>query len=159
MGVSGCGKSTIGKAIAKQLSIPFYDGDDFHPQENIDKMSLKIPLTDEDRLPWLNLISQNIKKWNIKNSAVLACSCLKKKYREIVSKNNDVIFIYLKTDILTIKKRLQTRKEHFFPLELVQSQFDILEVDDSLITVESNKNKQLVVDEILQTIERKSINE
>lgn len=85
MGVTGCGKSTIGRLLAKRLAIPFFDGDDYHPDANVHKMSSGIPLTDEDRFPWLTILNSEISKWNSNNGAALACSALKEDYRKIIS--------------------------------------------------------------------------
>ena len=83
-GVSGSGKTTIGQLLAKKLNIPFYDADDYHPVSNIEKMASGKPLNDNDREPWLGLIAMEIKKWKTQEGAVLACSALKEKYREIL---------------------------------------------------------------------------
>jgi carbohydrate kinase (thermoresistant glucokinase family) len=138
MGVSGSGKTTIGQSLAQALNIDFYDGDDFHPQENIDKMHQGIPLNDEDRMGWLHRIHQKCydacygKNGEKVRSIVFACSALKNIYRQILSENlrNYVTFIHLKGDMLLITTRLQHRQQteqHFMPLSLLQSQFQILE--------------------------------
>ena len=95
MGVSGSGKSSVGIYLAKTLSIPFYDADYYHSDSNIQKMKKGQSLNDSDRIPWLKLLSSNIKDWNSKGDAVLACSALKEKYRLLLSKNNEVTFIFL----------------------------------------------------------------
>jgi len=99
MGVSGCGKTTVGELLAKKLSLPFFDADDFHPVENVKKMQSGMPLNDDDRKPWLDELARQIKKWNRNDGAVLACSALKEKYRQILRGNSnreDVQIVYLK---------------------------------------------------------------
>ena len=126
MGVSGSGKTTIGKLLADTLNIPFYDADDYHPKSNILKMSNGIPLNDDDRLPWLQILNSVLV--NSKESgAVLACSALKEKYREILSKDIGTEWVYLKADIDLIATRMAEREDHFMPVKLLQSQFDVLE--------------------------------
>ncbi|MBE2222577.1 MAG: gluconokinase [Anaerolineae bacterium] len=129
MGVSGCGKSTIGQALADTLDCPFYDGDDFHPPENVAKMASGIPLNDDDRAPWLaalhDLLLAHAERGE---TAVLACSALKKKYREQLRAGNDtVLFVYLQGDFDLIWQRMQTRQAHYMKAEMLQSQFDTLE--------------------------------
>ncbi|MEM1219031.1 MAG: gluconokinase, partial [Bacteroidota bacterium] len=96
MGVSGSGKSTVGKALAQALNIPFYDGDDFHTMENVQKMESGQPLNDEDREPWLKLLAQRLKDWNESGGAILACSALKNEYRNVLQQYVPVNWIYLK---------------------------------------------------------------
>ena len=111
MGVSGCGKSLIGNLLAKHLSVSFFDGDDYHPPSNLDKMGAGIPLNDVDRTGWLITLNQLI---NSETSLVLACSSLKSEYREILREGNSVLFIYLKGDKETIWQRHQQREGHYF---------------------------------------------
>ncbi|MEQ9149508.1 MAG: gluconokinase [Cytophagales bacterium] len=133
MGVSGSGKSTIGKALADELKFPFFDADDFHPQSNKDKMASGIPLTDEDRYPWLELIVDALSK---ENNGVLACSALKDTYREILNKaSDDVRWVYLNGDYETIKQRMEQRSGHFMKAEMLRSQFDALEMPSNAINV------------------------
>lgn len=138
MGVSGCGKSTVGEALAQKLNVPFYDGDDFHPPENVVKMASGIPLTDTDRAPWLanlhDLLADHVARGE---TAVLACSALKRKYRDQLREdNNNVIFVYLHGEFDLIWQRMQSRQNHFMKAEMLQSQFDTLEsptVDEGII--------------------------
>lgn len=128
MGVSGCGKTTIGQAMAKQLQLPYYDADDFHPQSNIDKMKNAIPLTDEDRQPWLVHLSECIKTWDEQGGAVLSCSALKESYRQLLaSKSKPINWVYLKGSFEMIQSRLNKRKGHYMKSTLLQTQFDTLE--------------------------------
>ncbi len=129
MGVSGSGKSTIGTQLALALRWDFEDGDWFHPARNIDKMHAGIPLTDEDRVPWLIAIADFIDQTRCAGGhAVVACSALKRRYRAVIIDNRpDVRLIYLKGDMELIARRVATRHEHFMPPSLLKSQFDALE--------------------------------
>jgi gluconokinase len=129
MGVSGSGKSTIGTMLALRLKWEFEDGDWFHPTHNIDKMQAGIPLTDEDRAPWLIAIADFIDQTRSAGGhAVIACSALKHRYRDVIIGNRpDVRLIYLKGDMDLIARRVAVRHEHFMPPSLLQSQFDALE--------------------------------
>lgn len=136
MGVSGCGKSTIGKLLANDLGIPFFDGDDFHSEENISKMHSGQALNDSDRKGWLERLNVLALEHQSKG-AVIACSALKEKYRNLLSHKleEEVSFIYLKGSFDEIHARLQNRKEHFMPAALLQSQFDALEIPRNAIEV------------------------
>lgn len=129
MGVSGSGKSTIGTMLALRLKWDFEDGDWFHPTHNIDKMQAGIPLTDEDRAPWLIAIADFIDRTRSAGGhAVIACSALKHRYRDVIIGNRpDVRLIYLKGGMELIARRVAVRHEHFMPPSLLQSQFDALE--------------------------------
>lgn len=129
MGVSGSGKTTVGKALAQELGWPFLDGDDFHPPENVTKMEAKIPLTDEDRWPWLKRMKERIAADSQSNiSTVWAASALKASYRDIMQQGeSDVRFVYLQGTKAFIWQRMQARTNHFMPPELLDSQFDTLE--------------------------------
>ena len=155
MGVSGCGKTTVGKLLSSTTGIPFVDADAFHPKENIEKMSNGIALADEDRKPWLENLNQELKKQSQKQGAILACSALKEKYREILSKDLEGLqWIFLKGHFTLIQERMQQRKAHFMDVNLLQSQFDTLEIPEygmhlsieeapmNLITQILNKTKQ-----------------
>ncbi|MEP1448304.1 MAG: gluconokinase [Paraglaciecola sp.] len=130
MGVSGCGKSTVGQLLAEKLSLPFYDADDFHFPENVKKMQSGIPLTDVDRKPWLTLLADNIKLWESSGGAVLACSALKQIYRDCLSSTTNpgvVRYIYLQGDKALLHSRLTSREAHFMPDTLLDSQLQTLE--------------------------------
>lgn len=128
MGVSGCGKSTIAKALSKSLNIPFIEADDFHPKTNILKMENGHPLDDDDREPWLQNLAKELLQHE-KNGAVLACSALKEKYRitlnSLISKPLQIIFLNGSFEL--IKYRIEQRTGHFMSSHLLQSQFDTLE--------------------------------
>jgi gluconokinase len=130
MGVSGAGKSTVGKLIAKRLDCPFRDADSFHPPANVAKMAGGQPLSDEDRWPWLRAIAA----WIVEHRAagttcVVTCSALKRAYRDIVTEHqrSDVRLVYLEGEFDLIAARLVARKGHFMPPALLKSQFDALE--------------------------------
>ncbi len=129
MGVAGSGKSTIGGLLASRLHWEFEDADWFHPASNIEKMHQGIPLTDEDRWPWLDAVAAWIDA--TRQSAghgVIACSALKRRYRDVlVGDRDDVRLLYLKGDEALIARRIATRHEHFMPPQLLHSQFEALE--------------------------------
>jgi len=129
MGVSGSGKTTVGKALASALEIPFYDADDFHPQDNIVKMEQGIPLQDLDRESWLETLSKNLTQWEAATGAVLACSALKEMYRTALYSgvNNDMTWVYLYGRSELIKERMAGRRGHYFKPELLDSQLADLE--------------------------------
>lgn len=128
MGVSGCGKSTVGQELAQMLDATFYDGDDFHPQANVDKMASGTPLTDADRQPWLEELARVIGQ--TQGSSVTACSALKKQYRDTLRNAGNVTFVYLDGSRETLLERMQkrtTETEHFMPSSLLDSQLATLE--------------------------------
>jgi gluconokinase len=129
MGVSGSGKTTIAVGVAKSEGWRLVEGDDFHPAANVAKMKSGTPLTDEDRWPWLRAIAQEIDAIRGRGeSAVVASSALKRAYRDILIGNRrDVVLVYLKGSKDLIGKRMATRKDHFMPPALLDSQFATLE--------------------------------
>ena len=130
MGVSGSGKTTVGEALAARLAMPFVEADALHPKANRDKMSAGIPLTDDDRWPWLDIVGARIEEVRREGHGVVAtCSALKRVYRDIVTDKQraDVRLVYLKGDFALIEARLKARKGHFMPPELLRSQFAALE--------------------------------
>jgi gluconokinase len=151
MGVSGCGKSTIGKKLAQKLGCSFLEGDDFHPTENITKMKKGIPLTDQDRLPWLKKISEKCAhENNIGNNLVVACSALKKQYRLILNNAHNYELVHLFGDFKTIKQRM-SKRDHFMPIKLIESQFETLEPpakEEDAIATEINLPIEALVDKI-----------
>ena len=151
MGVSGAGKTTVGRLLSERVKLPFYDADDFHPEENKDKMKLGFPLDDDDRQPWLDMLSNKIEGWSKDSGAVLACSALKEKYRAQLSKaaGGKVTWIYLKAEMSEIKMRLSLRTQHFFNPRLLSYQFDDLEEPKYGLRIDSNQSPSFSVDEIM----------
>ncbi|MEB3768274.1 gluconokinase [Acinetobacter sp. MD2] len=132
MGVCGTGKSLIGELLSEHFACEFIDGDSFHSAANKSKMSQGIPLTDEDRLPWLQAIRQAIEeKQQLGQTAVFTCSSLKRMYRDILrGSDGNVQFIYLKGSFELLQQRLAEREDHFFDPSLLQTQLDTLEEPD-----------------------------
>lgn len=158
MGVTCCGKSSVARELANQLGTAFVDADDYHPKTNIEKMSDGIPLTDIDRWPWLNAVSTVLNKEVSNNQmAVSACSMLRRAYRDhlIERTNAPVVFVYLSGTRDTIAERMAQRKNHFMPMTLLESQFQILEPpgpDESAIQIDIkysiSKITQIIRDQI-----------
>jgi gluconokinase len=162
MGVSGSGKSTVGTQLALHLRWEFEDGDWFHPARNIDKMHAGIPLTDEDRAPWLIAIADFIDRARHEGRhVVVACSALKRRYRAVIVGNRpDVRLIYLKGDIELIARRIAARHEHFMPAELLQSQFEALEEpgpNERPIVVSIKPHPREIVAEILAALQQRDL--
>ena len=153
MGVSGCGKTSVGELLSKKLNIPFYDGDNFHPKENIEKMKNNIPLNDDDRLPWLKELSKNITSWKKKEGAILACSALKESYRKILNadKNTDY-WVVLNGDYQLICDRISKRKNHFMKPDLLKSQIETLEVPNYGLHINISMSLPEIVNTITQNI-------
>jgi gluconokinase len=157
MGVSGSGKSTIADKLADRLNWTFEDGDRFHPASNVAKMSAGVPLTDEDRWPWLQAIADEIDRvCKAGEHAVIACSALKRAYRGVlVHGRNDVRIIYLKGTQELIASRLAQRKGHFMPPGLLASQFKTLEPpgpDENPVTVSIDASVETIVDDIIRQL-------
>ena len=154
MGVSGTGKSTIGKLLSNRTGWNFIDADDYHPPANLDKMNRGIALTDSDRLPWLEQLQQLIARTLSQNkSAILACSALKSKYRQILCGNSDeVVFVYLAGDYDCIQARIQQRHGHFMNPNLLRSQFETLEEPEDALVIDVRMTPEQIVEEILQKI-------
>jgi gluconokinase len=151
-GVSGAGKTTVGELLARELEWRFLEADDFHPSANIEKMRSGQPLNDEDRWPWLDSLREQIKRLLAAGeNAVLACSALKRAYRDRLRFNGKVKFVFLRGDYALVEKQLRTRHGHFMNPELLQSQFDDLEEprqDEDVITIELGRAPEAIVEEI-----------
>lgn len=158
MGVTSCGKSTIGKLLANQLLLPFIEGDDFHPEENVTKMSKGIPLSDEDRYPWLQLLSQQLKLHQRDKGVVLACSALKESYRNILQQglSEKIIWIYLEGTEEMIRKRMKERQNHFMPETLLSSQLSTLEKPSYAYCLSIEKDPETIVEEIMVFLKNRS---
>jgi gluconokinase len=138
IGVTGSGKSTVGRLLAAQLGWQFCEGDDFHPAANLAKMTRGVPLDDEDRKPWLQAIQKVIRDAVEKReNVVIACSALKESYRSMLQVEGEVIFVYLKADSALIQQRLKKRTGHFMNPVLIQSQFDTLEEPNQALQIDA----------------------
>ncbi len=156
MGVSGCGKSSVGKALAEQLGWDFYDADDFHPPENVAKMANGIPLDDSDRAPWLaslhELISSSLRT---DHSGVLACSALKERYRQQLAGGQEAVkIVYLKGSFDLIWSRMQKRTDHYMKPHMLRSQFEALEEPTDALTMDISMSVDDIVQEILKHMEK-----
>ena len=153
MGVVGAGKTTIGSLLASELGWQFADADDFHPQSNKEKIRRGIPLTDDDRQPWLQRIRTRIDDWIAqRRNAVLACSALKRAYRRELEAGPQVRFVYLKGNASLIAERLRSRRGHFADDKILASQLETLEEPESAVTVEVSSSPQEIVTEIRQKL-------
>ncbi|WP_350288287.1 gluconokinase [uncultured Croceitalea sp.] len=153
MGVSGTGKTTIGKLLAKERNIPFFDGDDYHPKENIVKMASGNPLNDADRYGWLAALNELAIK-NKKTGAAIACSALKEKYRaQLRTKiEEETVFVHLKGSYIEVKSRLDSREAHFMTSALLKSQFDTLEPPTEGVIVSIMQTPEQILQEILNQL-------
>lgn len=150
MGVSGAGKSTIGRRLAERLGVPFLDADEFHPPENVAKMASGTPLSDADRAPWLERLNARLRR---ETSAVLACSALKAAYRDILSRGlPDCRFVHLRGSIDLIRTRLEARSHRYMPASLLESQFATLEPPAEAIEVDVEQMPEACVEQILAAL-------
>lgn len=151
-GVSGAGKTTIGKLLAHELRWRFIEADDFHPAANVEKMRSGRPLTPQDRWPWLERLHEEIKRSiDVGESAVLACSALKRAYRDRLRASEGVKFVFLRGEYALVEKQLRSRRHHFMDPDLLQSQFDDLEEPEShedVLTVQLRGTPEEVVGQI-----------
>jgi carbohydrate kinase (thermoresistant glucokinase family) len=151
MGVSGSGKTTLGEKLAARLGWPFKEGDELHPPANVAKMKSGHPLNDEDRAPWLAAIGRWIDDWAAQNSpGVITCSALKRAYRDEIDRGRpQVRFVFLDLDEATIAERLKHRSGHFWPPELLHSQFETLQrptADEPVIHIDGRAGLDAAVD-------------
>jgi gluconokinase len=153
MGVTGVGKTTIGSALAQRLGCAFEDADAYHPAANIEKMSHGIPLTDEDRLPWLEAMRAMLCRYSSANKGVvLACSALRQSYRNILGAGLMVTWIYLKASAEVIRERIEHRHGHFAKEDLLKSQFETLEEPKDVIVVNAEPPEEQVVAEAMNKL-------
>ena len=155
MGVSGAGKTTVGQLLAEQLGWSFYDGDDYHPQANVEKMSRGIPLTDGDRALWLDRLRGLIDRLLAEGeSGVVACSALKRSYRRHLGRDRpSVRFVYLQGSEFLIRERLEQRRGHFMEEDLLADQFETLEEPSDMLTVNVDQEPEEIVREILARLD------
>ena len=153
MGVTGCGKTTIGRLLSAAIGWPFYDADDFHSPVNVRKMASGVSLTDEDRGPWLDelrvLVSERDERGE---NGVLACSALKQSYRKTLSTGANLVIVYLKAEADLIGSRLADRRGHFMPQRLIESQFLDLEEPAEAITIPASWTPEQIVSAIRSQI-------
>ena len=154
MGVAGSGKTTIGRLLAEKQGWLFYEGDDLHPQTNVDKMTQGLALTDEDREPWLDAIHELINGLiQRRKPAIVACSALKRAYREHLQRDSEgVRFVYLKGEFELILERLDERKDHFMTSALLESQFCTLEEPEGDLTVDIVQEPAVIVSSIKRAL-------
>jgi gluconokinase len=149
MGPAGSGKTTVGELLAAQLQWEFADADNFHSPANVEKMSHGIPLTDEDRIPWLHSLRQAIMQWESQHhNVVLACSALKRSYRDLLQINSNVKLIYLKGSYELLRERLRARKGHYAGEQILAGQFADLEEPADAITIDAAQSPEQIVGEI-----------
>jgi gluconokinase len=149
MGVSGAGKTTIGKLLASELGWEFADGDDYHSPENVEKMRNGIPLTDADRAPWLETLHTLIAGWiGSGKSALLACSALKRAYRESLQVAPEVRILYLKGTPQLLQQRLRSRRGHYMTERMLASQLAALEEPEGAVVVNVDRSPIEIVAEI-----------
>lgn len=156
MGVSGCGKSTVAEQLARDLQAHFKDGDELHPESNIDKMAAGIALTDEDRQPWL----EDVARYAAENACqhgvcVIACSALKKRYRQILNTAGHVVYVFLEGSHSLIASRMHQRTGHFMPAQLLDSQFAALEDprgEDNVVTTGIDADVQSISSNSVQAL-------
>jgi gluconokinase len=157
MGVSGCGKSTVAALMAGQLGWPFEEGDALHPASNIEKMKAGHPLTDDDRLPWLDQVAAWVdERLTAGENGLITCSTLKRSYRDVINRRGSgVLFVYLAGSRETIAARLAARVGHFMPPGLIDSQFTDLEEptpDEPAIRVDIGPAPSVIAQRIVEAI-------
>lgn len=154
VGVSGSGKTTVGELLAKALNWEFSDADRFHPKTNIEKMSHGIPLNDADRQPWLEAMQRAIDSWlQDDKNMVLACSALKASYRQMLLRDRQRMrLVYLKGSFEQIKQRMEHRPHHYMKVDLLRSQFEILEEPQEGIIVDISLSPEEIVQQIRENL-------
>ena len=159
MGVCGTGKTRVGRALAESLGWPFYDADDYHPPANVAKMAGGVPLTDDDRWPWLDRIVEELAHAGADDgNAVLACSALRQIYRDRLARAGNVRFVFLKGDLATIAARLATRSHKYMPASLLPSQLATLEEPPDALVVDIRADIQAKVATIREGLGLSQVN-
>lgn len=159
MGVAGCGKTSVGRALAQKLNWNFYDADDFHPPENISKMANGHPLNDLDRAPWLAALRDLIANClGADHPGVLACSALKESYRlKLMQDNPDVLLVYLKGEYDLIAARVASREAHYMRPAMLRSQFDALEEPLNAYTLNVSLKVEEITERIMTKIDQQNV--
>jgi gluconokinase len=153
MGVSGCGKTTVGKILSRITGWRMFDADDFHSAENIEKMRSGVPLTDEDRWPWLDNLNTLLREWGENENVLLACSALKQSYRDRLARGcRDVRWILLSGDFDLILSRLANRRGHYMPASLLRSQFETLEEPADAIVIDIADQPEVIARRIAEVL-------
>lgn len=155
MGVAGCGKSSVGEALSLRLGVPYRDGDDLHPAANVAKMRAGIPLDDDDRAPWLDLVGAALAA---EAPLIIGCSALRRRYRDRIRQaaTGPVVFIHLSGTRAVIEARMAARKGHFMPVSLLDSQFAALEPptpDEKALIVDIDQPLAAIVQAIATALE------
>lgn len=158
MGPCGCGKTTVGEYLNKQLGWSFYDADNYHSDANVEKMQNGIALTDADRKPWLKGLSSEIKKWNANNgNAILACSALKDIYRKMLGVDQKtVVTVFLEGSYDLLSERMKKRSGHYMDPNLLQSQLDTLEIPNDGFIVSIDQIPEKVAETIITSLKLKN---
>jgi gluconokinase len=150
MGVSGVGKTTVGMLLARALGAEFAEGDSYHPPANVEKMRAGTPLDDEDRWPWLQILAAEIDTWLAEDrDVVLACSALKRAYRDVLAHDRPAVrFVHLKGEATLLRGRLDQRRNHYMPPTLLASQLADLEEPDDALTIDVAGPPEMLVEQI-----------
>ena len=155
-GVSGCGKSTIARLLSDRTGLPYFDADDFHPKDNIEKMARGLPLNDKDREPWLEALSTLLEKAVRSGGGILACSALKEKYRKkLAGKTEGIQWVFLKGDFDLIKRRMEARQGHFMKPEMLRSQFETLEEPEYGMVISIEDSPENITERIILNLRMK----
>jgi gluconokinase len=158
MGVSGAGKTTVGRLVAARLGVPLYEGDDVHPEANRRKMAAGIPLSEEDREPWLDELARRIPEWQAAGGGVLACSALRERHRAKLREaaGGDATFVFLDPDPETLRARLAGRAGHYMPVSLLDSQLETLEPPsaEEALRVRAEGTPDEIADEVVAALNR-----
>ena len=154
MGVSGSGKTTIGKQLSQKTGIPFFDADEFHSAVNKEKMKAGIPLTDDDRAAWLKTLNQLAREQQEKQGAIIACSALKEKYRKVLSNGitAPVFLVFLKGSYELILERMRARTDHFMPPAMLSSQFETLEIPAQAIIIDVADSPEKILTTVISNL-------
>ncbi len=156
MGVSGSGKTTIGKLLSQKIKFPFFDGDDFHPPANKEKMKSGRPLNDDDRKEWLLEINKLAQEQTKFKGAVIACSALKEKYRSVLNNGIvDPIWIFLQGSYEQVNERMKKRNDHYMPVQLLSSQFENLEIPANVFSIDIKNEPEAIIAKIYQHLTEK----